>query len=496
MICIVIKGPTIEEAYQQIAQALKYADLVELRLDYFSQLDITELEKLRFHFSIPMIFALRSQSQGGEYSQSEDNRLADIRRLVRLKPDYLDLEHHVPPPFIEEISSQFPEIKLIFSYHNFAETPEDDDLEKLYQDMRKVPAFFYKIAVTAQHSLDAMRLLCWTKQFDDQLIVISMGSHGQISRILGPIMKYPITYATLEDNLTTAPGQLTAQTLIERYHYYSLNPQTALYGLIGDPVEKSISDETHNHLIATCGLDAVYVKIQVTKSEVADFLHFAKKLPFKGLSVTMPLKECIFPFLDHIDPQALAIGASNTLFFEKDKVNGFNTDGIGALNAIENECPVKEKRVVIIGAGGAAKAIAYEAQRRGAQVTILNRDAEKALQIAQHLHCIGKGLEHMAVCAEEGYDILINCTPVALPIAPEHILPQAFVMDIKTKPKETGFLTHAQEKGCRIIYGYRMFVEQAIGQVNLWFKDRVKVQDSRSILEDKAVNCVSTLSKE
>lgn len=494
MICVVIKGPTIEDAYQQITQALAHADLVELRLDYFSELDLVALKKLHAHFSIPMIFALRSTSQGGEYKKSEENRLADIRQLTQLKPAYLDLEYHVPLHFIEEITSQFPDNKLILSYHNFVETPQNDDLEKIYQNMRQIPACFYKMAVTAQHSLDAMRLLCWAKKMDNQLFIISMGPHGQISRILGPIMQYPITYATLEEHLTTAPGQLTAQTLLERYHYRSLNSRTALYGLIGDPVDKSISDETHNHLIATCHLDAVYVKIQITKSEVADFLQFAKQLPFRGLSVTMPLKECIFPFLDHIDSQACDIGASNTLLFEKNKISGFNTDGIGALNAIERQCVVKEKRIVILGAGGAAKAIAYEAQRRGAHVTILNRNAEKAVQIAQHLHCMGKGLNHMAACAEEGYDILINCTPVPLPIDPAYILPQAFIMDIKTKPKETEFLKHAQEKGCRIIYGYQMFVEQAIGQVNLWFKESVKTQSTREILENKAIQCVATVS--
>ncbi len=494
MICVVIKGPTIEDAYQQITQALTHADLVELRLDYFSHLDFTALKKLRSHFSIPMIFALRSASQGGEYKKSEANRLADIRHLAQLKPAYLDLEYHVPLHFIEEIASQYPDSKLILSYHHFEETPQNDDLEKIYQNMRSIPACFYKIAVTAQNSLDAMRLLCWSKKSDPQLIVISMGPHGQISRILGPIMQYPLTYATLEEHLTTAPGQLTAQTLLNRYHYRSLGPHTALYGLIGDPVEKSISDETHNHLIAIYGLGAVYVKIQITKSEVADFLKFAKQLFFRGLSVTMPLKECIFPFLDHIDSQACDIGASNTLLFEQGKISGFNTDGMGALNAIERQCSVKEKRIIILGAGGAAKAIAYEAQRRGAHVTILNRDAEKAVQIAQHLHCVGKGLDQIAICAEEGYDILINCTPVSLPIDPDYILPQAFVMDIKTKPKETEFLQHAQKKGCHIIYGYQMFVEQAMGQMNLWFKDRVEVQNTREILENKAIQCVSTLS--
>ena len=283
-----LKDPTFEEARQQISKAVVCADLVELRLDCFTLLDLVALKILRSQFSIPMIFTLRSQIQGGSYTQSEENRLADIRRLIELKPEYLDLENHVSACFIAEISSQCPEIKLVLSYHNFADTPED--LESIYQEMQKTPASFYKIAVTAKNCLDALRLVCWAKKSDDKLIAISMGSYGQVSRILGPMMGCPITYAALEEDQKSAPGQLSAKTLIERYHHRSLNPHTALYGLIGDPVDQSISDETHNSLITVCGIDAVYVKIQVNPSELSDFLQFAKQLPFHGLSVTMPSK--------------------------------------------------------------------------------------------------------------------------------------------------------------------------------------------------------------
>ncbi len=488
MLCVVIKGPTFEEAHQQISKALAYADLVELRLDYFQSLDFVALNELHTHFPIPMIFALRSQIQGGNYSQSEENRFEDIRRLAKLKPEYLDLESHVSTDFIEEISSQYPEIQMILSYHNFSETPED--LEGLFQEMQRVPAFFYKVAVTAKNCLDALRLICWAKESDNKLIAISMGAHGQICRILGPVMDSPITYTALADDLKSAPGQLTAKILMERFHYKSLNPRTAIYGLIGDPVDLSISDETHNSLMKACGFDAVYVKIQVSLAELSDFLQYAKQLPFQGLSVTMPLKEHILPLLDHIDAQALEIGAVNTLLFEKGNVFGYNTDGFGALNAIESDCLVKDKRLVIIGAGGATKAIAFEAKRRGALVTILNRDAKKAHQLAERLDCIGKGLDYMETCAEEGYDILINSTPVPLPISSEYILPSAIVMDIKTKPKDTAFLKAALQKDCKIIYGYRMFVEQALGQFSLWFKNRFDIQKHRSQLEKKVTECI------
>lgn len=478
MLCVVIKGPTIQEAHRQIAEALSFADLLELRLDCFTEIDLSALKNLRSYFSIPMIFTLRSPLQGGSYLHSEEERLATIRRLTTLSPEYLDLENSVDPLFIEEISTHYPEIKLILSYHNFVETPPD--LEGLYQEMKKTPAFFYKIAVSAHSCLDALRVVLWAKKSAGRLIAISMGSHGEISRILGPVIGSPITYASLDESEKTAPGQVSAKILIERYHHRSLNPSTLLYGLIGDPVDKSISDKTHNSLLRPL---AVYIKIQVRPSELSAFLHYAGQVPFHGLSVTMPLKEHILPFLDEIDKEAQEIGAVNTLLFEKGKIHGFNTDGIGALNNLE----ANGKRFVIIGAGGAARAIAYEAVRRGGQVTLLNRDAEKASQLAASLGCIGKGLEHMSTCAEEGYDILINATPISPSIASDYILPQAIVMETVIKPKETEFLKRAREKGCQIIYGYQMFVEQAVGQFNIWFKERIPVQTSREILKKSAL---------
>ncbi|HEV8050904.1 MAG TPA: shikimate dehydrogenase [Parachlamydiaceae bacterium] len=490
MICIVIKGPSFQEAREQISKAMECADVVELRLDGFESLDLAALQKLRSQFRISMIFTLRSKIQGGSYIQSEENRLADILSLMQLKPEFVDLENHIPLQFIDEIASQYPESKIIFSCHNFRETPSD--LEGLYREMKKTPAHFYKIALMANRCCDALRLIDWMKQADDgKLIAISMGGHGQIGRILAPKMGCPITYACLDEDQKTAPGQLSARTLIERFHYYSINPRTALFGLIGNPIDQSIGDQTHNAIMKDYGLEAVYMKMQVTPLELAPFMEYARSLPFCGISVTMPLKEAVIPFLDVLDPHAAAIGAVNTLVFKQGKILGYNTDGTGALNAIESKCLVRDKRIIIIGAGGAAKAIAYEALRRGALVTIVNRNKQKARMAGELLKCAYKGLDEMSACAEAGYDILINCTPDPLPISVDDILPEAIVMDITTKPKETLLLKYAMEKGCVIIYGYEMFVEQALGQFDLWFNGQIDRDECRYNLKNMAEVLVS-----
>lgn len=483
MICIVIKGPTIQEAHEQISAASAYADVVELRLDNFQSLDFSALKHLLSSYSIPMIFTLRRPSQGGNYLKSEELLFADFMKLAEIGPAYLDIEYCFPAHYIKNISTKYPEVKIILSYHNFTETPTN--LDALYSEMKKVSAYYYKIAVTAQNSSDTLRLLCWKKQIDKNVITISMGTHGQFSRILSPIVGNPFTYATIDNHLTTAPGQLPAKTLIEQYHYRKLTPSTNIYGLIGDPVDLSISDITHNKMIQNHALDAVYVKMRVTESELPEFIHFAKKLPLHGLSVTMPLKEFVLPHIDHIDPIAKEIGACNTLQFHNGTIFGTNTDGMGALNAIERKMPIKGKKIVLIGAGGSAKAIAHEARRRGAHVTVLNRNKKKAEHLANNLSCLGHGLEHLSECH---YDILINSTPVGMPIDRNHIRPDSLVMDIKTYPKQSEFLTHASQKGCEIIYGYHMFVEQAVGQFNLWFKNRINVTHLRNSLAETAEN--------
>lgn len=493
MICVAIKAPSLVEAHRQISQALPYADLIELRLDLMPNMNLEAINQLRGHFSIPMIFTLRSSQQGGNYVHSEEQRLIELRHLAALKPEYLDLEFHLPPDFIAEIQAQYPEIKIILSYHHFAVTPED--LDGLYNRMLEIPTWGYKIAVTPSGAVDALRLLCWAKQRPgNNLIAISMGAHGQISRILAPCIGSPITYASLEDESQTAPGQLSAKILLERYHYRALSFHTAIYGLIGDPVDKSISDKTHNFFFQAQGIDAVYVKIQVSATELGTFLRLAKQLPFMGFSVTMPLKECILSEVDQITPEARDIGAINTLLWQEGKWIASNTDGIGALNAIERQLLVKGKHLVVIGAGGAAKAIAFEACRRGAQLTILNRHEKSAQQLAERFQGGFKGIHQMHECAAEGYDILINCTPVDMPINPEDILPGTVVMGIKTMPKESLFLQSAQIKGCHIIYGYQMFIEQAIGQYDFWFNNQIPTQKYKTLLEKKALECLNLTS--
>lgn len=475
MLCVVVKGPTYEDAKRQIQEAVLHADILEFRLDNFSSLE--GVAALRKACCLPVIFTLRDRQQGGSYPYSEEKRRADIRSLASLHPDYFDLEYHLPPAFIQEIFSCRPRIKLILSSHHFEAVPKD--LDALYQGMNKIPAAYYKIAVQSSHTLETLKLLTWTN--GKKLITIGMGAAGESSRILGPIAGVPITYAALE---TSEHGQLLAKELVEKYHHRSLTSSTKVYGLIGDPVSQSPSDITHNGLFQAMGKDAIYVKIPITESHLPAFLTLAKQFPFHGLSVTMPLKEKIIPFLDEVDSEAKAIGAVNTLVMKSGKIKGFNTDGKGALNALETKGSVRGKKLVILGAGGAARAIAYEALQRGGLVTIINRDEEKAGRLALHFNCSGGGLQQFPSIVKEGYDILINTAPYTWPELTERMLPHTTVMDVMINPKDAAFLKTASKKACQVIPGKQMFIEQALGQFALWFLDEMDIGSWRHYLEN------------
>jgi 3-dehydroquinate dehydratase / shikimate dehydrogenase len=461
MLCIPIIGPSLEEASSQIAEAQVYADLIELRLDLFENLDI---EHIRTQIYLPVIFTFRKSLQ------------KHMKRLLSLNPTYVDLEHDMPRTILDLIRESFPSVKQILSYHNFTCTPHN--LECLIKDLQTIPADFYKIACTAQSTLDALKMLICVKK-EKNLIGLCMGEKGGITRILAPFCGSPWGYACLSPRHCSAPGQLSVLELISTYGIRKLTTHCLFYGLIGSPLVTSPSHFTHNQILRQMGVDGIYVKMEIESEELAAFLPLVKQLGFRGLSVTMPLKERIVPLLDKLDPHAASIGAVNTILFQKNLSLGFNTDGKGALDVIETHKKVHGLKVHILGSGGAARAILYEAKKRGAVVTLFNRTAEKATLAAKSLGCKSATLDELSSDAA----VLINATPHPLPISADVISSQALVMDIKTIPVVSELLLEAKRKGCTTVSGYEMFIHQALGQFSLWFPQYPHFQEIYHVLK-------------
>ncbi|HNA62377.1 MAG TPA: type I 3-dehydroquinate dehydratase [Rhabdochlamydiaceae bacterium] len=378
-------------------------------------------------------------------------KLTPSPKVDLIEVDKVLYDHH-GGPILRDVDWEQTETGDIVSYHNFQETP---DLHAVLEKMRlKHPkARYYKLATMAHSILDTFKMIELQKQ---GIIGVCMGALGALTRICAPIFGAPITYAPLCEEDKNAPGQLLADELDVIYHFRRLNRQTKIYGLIGDPIHRSPGHLFHNDFFRAHNLNAVYVKMVVRLHELADFLKAARSLPFGGFSVTAPLKEAVMPYLDEIDPEARAIGAVNTIVFRWGRLIGYNTDGSAAIDVLGS---VKNKHLVVLGAGGAARALVYTALQRKAHVWIVNRTPEKAEALAQEFGCDWSS-------TVPAYDILINTTSVSRPIEPRFILPKSEVMDIALS--ETEFLREAQRKKCRNKNGLPMYFQQALKQQALW----------------------------
>ncbi len=434
-------------------------DGVELRLDLFKSIDLSDLQKAISASPLPLLFTLRKSSEGGNFQGSEKERMNLIEKLLLLKPHFFDIEYEMDPDFIINQIKNHPEVKFILSYHNFSKTPLD--IEELYNKMLLYPAHSYKIATPSSSTNETLSFLLLSKKHH-KLSIIPMGEKGSFGRILSFTLENKLHYTFHPSKEPFAPGQVSLEDLTNIYRYVNLNTKTALYGLIGDPVTKSIGHIYHNDIFARQDRNALYIKMSLTQDELKDFFPLAHQWGFQGLSVTMPLKEAILPYVDILDPKVEQVGAINTLLFQGKQIFGTNTDGIGALNALEKQTSIAGKKVVLIGAGGASRAIAFEAKKRGALLYIVNRTLARAETLANELECESANLSNIPYT----YDILINTSSHLDSF--EKILPSALVMDIVYSPKETPFLEKALALGCKITYGEEMFIRQADEQAALF----------------------------
>ncbi len=448
MICVSLPGPGLSDLEKQISKSEKLADLIEFRLDLYDNPEIIREIKT----NLPFILTCRPIDHGGSFKGDEPKRLSILTSFFDLSPEYIDIEDFVPLDFTKKIP---PTIKIIRSYHNFNETPDD------FSELFNKPADIYKIACMANSTTDALRLLEFVKNCNQPLAALAMGEKGAFTRVLGKVFGSIITYASLSDDQTTAPGQISATALKSIYHLDDVNKDTKLYGLIGYSIKQSNGYIYYNSFMHK--RNALYVKMQIAPNELETSFNLAIKLGFQGFSVTIPHKETIIPLLDEIDENATKIKAVNTIKVVNEKTFGSNTDAIAAIDPLGD---VKNKTIALIGAGGAARAIAYEANKRGASVMIFNRTPEKAKKLAEDFSCRWANLLELA---DFPYDIIINSTSNQMPISADSIKPNKVAMDVSVFPKETEFLKQAALIGCKVIYGEDMFLRQAKAQSNIWF---------------------------
>ncbi|XP_010914407.1 bifunctional 3-dehydroquinate dehydratase/shikimate dehydrogenase, chloroplastic isoform X2 [Elaeis guineensis] len=489
LLCVPLVAKTVEQMAADMAAAKAAgADLVEIRVDHLSTFRPREdLEFLLKGRPLPAIVTYRPKWEGGEYEGDDNRRFEALRIAMDLGAEYVDIELKVAEEFVRLISGKKPEnFKLIVSSHNYQSTPSSEELGSLVARIQAVGADIVKIVTTAVDIVDVTRMLQVIVHCQVPVIGLVMGERGMIFRLLCPKFGGYLTFGSLDVGKESAPGQPTISDLLNVYNIRKITADTKVYGIIGKPVGHSKGPILHNAAFKSVGLNAVYVPLLV--DDLANFLSAYSSPDFAGFSCTIPHKEAAVRCCDEVDPIAKSIGAVNTIIRRPadGKLVGYNTDYIGAISAIEDGIrgsrakdaavsPLAGKLFVVIGAGGAGKALAYGAKEKGARIVIANRTYERARELANLIG--GRALtlaELESFHPEEGM-ILANTTSIGMhpnvidtPLSKQALRSYAVVFDAVYTPKVTRLLREAEESGAAVVSGLEMFIRQAMGQFELF----------------------------
>jgi 3-dehydroquinate dehydratase/shikimate dehydrogenase len=466
---------------QAIAHASAIGDLVELRLDCLAE-DKREvaLRDLATITTLPIILTLRPRDQGGKADVSFEDRLR-FWSSIEAVPDgvMFDLELDL----IDEALSNNPKLaasQVICSQHDLEGGSED--IDTIYDQMTRTHAEVFKIAVQVDDAIDCLPILKLFERAEREarkLIAIAMGSAGILTRVLGPSRGSFLTYGSLDDETATAPGQLTARELREVYRIDSIDRQTQIMGLIGQPVSHSVSPLIHNAALAESDVNAVFIPF-----EVRDVDAFMSRMVRKssreidwnvsGFSVTAPHKAAVMKHLDWIEPAAKEIGAVNTIVVKDEALHGYNTDAAAFLETLKGRMDSCENlRCAVIGAGGASRAVVWALQHAGASVSLFARDPTKAKLVGDDLKI---DTHELSGAKFEEFDVVINATPLGTrgmheretPVEAEQLRGVRLAYDLVYNPLETRFMREARAVGCQTIGGLEMLVRQAVEQLKLW----------------------------
>lgn len=473
-VCLALSGDTIEDMLATAESMARDNPFLEFRLDYLKQ-PLSALPKIhRFletHQYITAVGTCRRAENGGKFKGSLASQLEVLTKARAAGCQIVDLELQsalkTKPEGVARLRSR---AGLILSFHDFRATRNlDETLEK----MLKIPADYYKVVSTATTLSDNVTMMKFLQTQSDKhaMIGLCMGEQGIISRVLGVRAGSTFTFGAVDANagLKTAPGQISARDLRSIYRIDQVDAATRVYGVVGDPIEHSLSPVIMNTALRRENVNGVYLPLHA--KTLKDLLHCVREIPLHGLSITMPYKQAILTHLDNTDAHTTKIGACNTVVRGQDgKLYGFNTDVAGIIRPLEQRLSIEGAKVLVLGAGGAARAAVFGLKERGAEVWVLNRTAVKGQKLARQAkaHSIKR-----ADLRKTAFDVIINATPVGMgntrdcPLKDEEIQAR-LVFDMVYDPVETHLLRVARAKGIAVIPGVEMFVQQAARQFEIW----------------------------
>ena len=477
-LCVAIQAGSPVELIERADAARKDSKFLEFRLDSLPKpaLALPKVKEfLALHRDLTVIVTCRRYQFGGHFSGALTAELDILLKAAEAGCKIADLEvesaEEAKPAQLAQWRAKLRNAgaALLVSYHDFAQT------KGLDQAARRIEAFqpdFVKVVSTARSLADnlAVLRLIEDRSLASHFVGIAMGEEGIVSRVLGPRAGAAFTFAASGDGVETAPGQVTARTLCDLYRVEHLDQATRVFGVAGNPITHSLSPLMQNTAFRRENVNAILLPLKVRA--LSDLLTLVRELPLAGVAVTMPLKQEVLAHLANSDPLTASIGACNTLRTGADgKLYGFNTDVAGVVRPLEKRLKLKDARIAVLGAGGAARAAVFGLVAQGAQVFIVNRTHETAVALAKEAKA--KALKH-AQFAKSQFDVLINTTPCGmagnkqvLPIE-EDELNASLVFDMVYNPLQTPLLKLASERGIPTVNGLEMFVQQGARQFEIW----------------------------
>ncbi|MBI3645278.1 MAG: shikimate dehydrogenase [Acidobacteriales bacterium] len=470
-VCLALAGMTADDMLNTAEAMARDNPFLEFRLDYLKQ-PASALPKIRrfleTHQYVTAIGTCRRSDHGGNFKGSLAAQLEILVKAAASGCQVVDLELEsalrCKPEAVARLRTR---AGLIVSFHDFRATRA---LERTLEKMLAIPADFYKIVTTATTLSDNVTMMKFLLTQSDKhaLIGLCMGEQGIISRVLGVRAGSVFTFAAVSADQKTAPGQVSAQQLRSIYRIEQVDAATRVYGVAGDPVGHSLSPVIMNTALRRENVNAVYLALHA--KTLKDLIHCVREIPIHGLSITMPYKQAILDYLDNTDAHTAKIGACNTVVRGQDgKLYGFNTDIAGIVRPLEQRIALEGSKVLVLGAGGAARAAVFGLKERGAEVWIMNRSAAPAQKLARQAKARSVKRADLRKLA---FDVIINATPVGMnntdsPLK-ENEIQARVVFDMVYDPVETRLLQIARAKGLAVIPGVEMFVHQAARQFEIW----------------------------
>ncbi len=489
-LCVALSGISAQDLIAQSLALLPEFPFAELRLDALPD-PLSTLSALRTHIadhpSLTLVATCRRIASGGRFAGTPEAEFKVLLEAAQGGFALVDLAIESADSLPRDAVSQLRSAgaAVILSWHDFERT---GDLEAVMERMRAFAPDICKIVPTATTLRDNLPLLQLIKNgvSDSTIVCIAMGEAGVISRILGLRAGSAFTFAAASLAGATAPGQIDAHTLRELYRIESISEKTRIFGVAGSPLRSSLSPCMLNTAFGQVNADAVYLPLLTADAE--ELFRVARELPLAGFSVTMPLKQAVLSFLRHVDPLAARIGAVNTVRHEPDGAfSGFNTDAAGIVVPLERRLSLQGARVLVLGAGGAARAAVFACMDRGAEVFILNRTQETAKKLANEAQAHAISREELTGLPP--FDVVINATPAgmrgnaaALPLPIEELRTK-LIFDLVYNPLQTPLLLAARARGIETIAGVEMFVQQGARQFELWIDKPAPVHAMRRVVE-------------